>query len=194
MALGHTRTPGAIHRFGTAAEIEAWVRSPPAARMEASLEGLDFYPAETAVFATPDQQLSPTAVVLARLAGPAYDPAWVRESVDSLRLEWDFKGQPQDSVGYFRLRSHGAVVVLEFLATRLGDEVFITPEQRALVVASEALNPVPPDILAEQRCDHHRQRRPDRRRPQHPRRPAGDPERAGGDVVGPHAGVRPGSS
>ncbi len=102
------------------------------------------------MFATPDQQLSPTAVVLAHLAGPAYDPAWVQESVDSLRLEWDFHSQPQDSVGYFRLRSHGAVVVLAFLATRIGDEVLITPQQRALVVASEALNPVPPEILAEQ--------------------------------------------
>ena len=40
--------------------------------------------------------------------------------------------------------------MLAFLATRIGDEVLITPQQRALVVASEALNPVPPEILAEQ--------------------------------------------
>lgn len=141
---------GALRR--TPEEVEEYVRNPPASRMQASLNGLDFYPAETARFATPDQERSPTAIVLARLAGTAYDPAWVAQ-VPQVQLTWDFHGRPANAINYFRLLPGGVATVLAFLGARIGqDRIAITAEQRALAVAGEALNPVPPAILAEQRA------------------------------------------
>ncbi|MCU0837089.1 MAG: DUF4157 domain-containing protein [Rhodospirillales bacterium] len=135
------------------AAVEAWLRNPPPARMRASIARLEFHPVETSLYVPPDRQLCPTAVVFGRLSGPGYNPAWVREFHSTHSdFSWDWRGREELRTEFFYQNPNWATRVLAFLSapSRLGDRIEITAEQRALVTAGEALNPVPREILEAQ--------------------------------------------
>lgn len=132
-----------------AARVDAFLRAPLPARMSASVEGLLFTPADGGQFELPDRDLTPTAIVMARLCDSRYNPVLVREfNGDPLyRVNWTFNG-PGPRFHYIRMRPQGVASLLAFLEPRLGGAPAITSEQRTLVLTGEALNPVPAPILA----------------------------------------------
>ncbi len=135
------------------AVITAFIANPPIMRMSATLEGLFFATEDRGQVDFPDIDLAPTAGVFARLCDTHYSPQLVRDfQATPQRFRWIPPRPDSRRANSIHVEPYSVSDVLAFLDApeRLGPaRVAITAQQRSIVLAAHALNPIPRQILTE---------------------------------------------